>query len=147
VSKGEIVRIVILEDTSSLLEVLTQVFTERGIEVVGSADSHDGALRVVERTTPDVVVVDISLPPDHTDEGLGVAEAIRSRHPSVGLLVLSTRAEPVYVQRLARLRPARGVGYLLKERLGAPDMLVTAVTRVHAGEVVIDPFIIGPSPG
>ncbi|MER6950828.1 response regulator transcription factor [Nonomuraea sp. NPDC000554] len=137
-------RIVIVEGTPSLRDALVQLFTERGIEVAGTAADHVEGLREVGRVLPDVVVIDLRLPPDHTDEGLGMAEAIRSRHPAVGLLVLSSRAEAGYVHRLVGLRPPGSAGYVLKERLGDPDGLVTALRRVHAGEIVIDPFIGWP---
>lgn len=138
-------RIVIVEGTPSLRDALVRLFTDRGIEVVDTAADRAEGLRAVERAGPDVVVIDLRLPPDHTDEGLGMAEAIRSRHPAVGLLVLSSRAEAGYVHRLVGLRPPGGVGYVLKERLGDPDGLVAALRRVHAGEIVIDPFIGYPT--
>ncbi|MEV0197583.1 response regulator transcription factor [Nonomuraea sp. NPDC050691] len=137
-------RIVVVEGTPSLREALVRLFAERGIEVVGTAAGHLEGLNEVERTRPDVVVIDVSLPPDHTDEGLGTARAIRSRHPAVGLLVLSSRTEAGYVHRLVSLRPPGSAGYVLKERLGDPDDLVAALRRVHAGEIVIDPHIGWP---
>ncbi|MEZ0077413.1 response regulator transcription factor [Planotetraspora sp. GP83] len=137
-------RVVIVESTPSLRDALVQLLSERGVEVIGTAADAAEGLRAVAATTPDVVIIDVRLPPDHTDEGLGTAEAIRARHPTIGLVVLSTRAEPAYAHRLVSLRPPGSVGYIIKERLGDPDALTAALHRVHTGEVVIDPYVSWP---
>ncbi|MFI9821050.1 response regulator [Streptomyces sp. NPDC052013] len=138
-------RVVVVEGTPSLMDALVRALTERGIEVAGTASGHRDGLSEVARLSPDVVVVDIHLPPGHTDEGMGVAQAIGAGHPGVGLLVLSSRAETGYVHGVVGLRPSGGVGYVLKERLGDPDAFVRTLRRVQAGETVIDPLV--PWPG
>lgn len=89
---------------------------------------------------PDVALLDIRLPPDFTDEGLRLAETLRQRFPAVGLLILSSYAEVAYAERLLNL--GEGVGYLLKERVGNVREVVDAITRVAAGGVVIDPYVV-----
>ncbi|MFF7358525.1 MULTISPECIES: response regulator [Streptomyces] len=132
-------RVVIVEGTPSLRDALVRLLTERGIEVVGTAVDHDECLCEVARLSPDVVVVDIHLPPDHLDEGLRTVQAIRTRHPEVGILVLSSRAEAGFVHRLVGLSPSGSIGCTLKERLGDPDTLVAALRHVYAGDTDVDP--------
>jgi DNA-binding NarL/FixJ family response regulator len=111
--------------------------------VVGRARDGAGALQEVDAGAPDVTLLDIRLPPDYTDEGIRTAEAIRARYPDVGLLVLSSFAELSFAERLLNLDDSsRAVGYLLKDRVGNLTQLVDAMTRVAAGEVVIDSSII-----
>ena len=95
----------------------------------------------MRRTEPDVAVVDIKMPPTHTDEGLQAAQRIREEHPGVGVLVLSQYLESSYAMRLLETHPEQ-VGYLLKERIFAASVLLDAVRRVHEGETVIDPTIV-----
>jgi DNA-binding NarL/FixJ family response regulator len=90
---------------------------------------------------PDVAVVDIKMPPTHSDEGLRAAQRIRDDHPDVGVLVLSQYLESSYAMRLLETHPEK-VGYLLKERIFAASVLLDAVRRVHEGETVIDPTIV-----
>lgn len=140
-------RVVIVEGTPSLRDALVRVLTGRGIEVAGTAACHADGLREVARLSPDVVVIDIHLPPGHTDEGLDMARAIRAGQPGVGLLLLSSRAEAGNLHRLVSLPSSGGIGCVLKERLGDPDSLVSTLRRVHAGETVIGPLTDCPGDG
>lgn len=134
-------RIMIAEDSGLLRQLLVEMLTRRGFDVTGQARTKDELLTLVEAAPPDVVILDIRLPPDHRDEGLQAASEIRARHPNVGLLVLSHYAETSYAMRLLE-NGARGVGYLVKDRVQDSDRLVDAVRRVAAGETAIDPEVV-----
>jgi len=134
-------RVMIAEDSGLLRQLLAELLTRHGLEVTGQAASGDDLLRLVEGAPPDVVVLDIRLPPGYHDEGLRAASEIRARHPRVGLLVLSHYAETSYAMRLLK-GGARGVGYLVKDRVQDADRLVDAIRRVAAGEAVIDPEVV-----
>jgi len=95
----------------------------------------------VRLTHPDVAIIDIRMPPNHSDEGLLAAQAIRAEHPAVGVLVLSQYIEPSYAMRLIEDHPER-VGYLLKERVFDVALLLDALRRITDGETVIDPTIV-----
>ena len=112
-----------------------------GVDVVAQADDADGLLRAVTRWNPDVAVIDIKMPPTHTDEGLIAAQRIRDEQPDVAVLVLSQYLEPSYAMRLLERHPEK-VGYLLKERIFAAAVLVDALRRVCDGETVVDPTIV-----
>lgn len=136
-------RVGIVEDQPLLQDVLAAGLTGRGVTVVGRARDAAGALHFVAHTPPDVLLLDIRLPPTYSDEGLAIAEAVRSRNPAVGLLVLSSYAEVSFAQRLLSMQDdSRAVGYLLKERVGDLDELVEAIRRIADGEVVIDRQLI-----
>ena len=105
------------------------------------AEDAEALVREVNRTQPDVALVDIRMPPTHTDEGLVAAQAIRAKHPDVGVLVLSQYVEPSYALRLIQDHPER-VGYLLKERVFDIATVVDALRRIVDGETVIDPTIV-----
>lgn len=136
-------RIAIVEDQPLLCGVLAEVLTSRGLHVVGTAGDAAAALRLAERLSPEVMLLDIRLPPTFLDEGLRVAEEARRRHPGIALLVLSSHAEVAFAQRLLSMEAdTRSVGYLLKDRVGEVAELVAAVRRVAAGEVVIDRHLI-----
>jgi DNA-binding NarL/FixJ family response regulator len=134
-------RVVIAEDEVLLREGLDRLLTEAGFEVVGSVGSGDELIRKVGLTDPDVAIVDIKMPPTHTDEGLVAAERIRESHPRVGVLVLSHYLESRYAMRLLEQHPA-GAGYLLKERVSDLAVLTDALQRLHEGECVLDPTIV-----
>jgi DNA-binding NarL/FixJ family response regulator len=121
--------------------MLAEALTARGCEVVGEAGTPDELLHLVDTGPPDVVVVDIRMPPTHRDEGLRAIEQIRARHSAVGVLVLSHYAETGYAIRLLQCAP-RAVGYLVKDRVQDTDRLFDALRRVAAGEVVVDPDVI-----
>ncbi|MGB2568577.1 MULTISPECIES: response regulator transcription factor [Micromonospora] len=136
-------RIGIVEDQPLLRTALAEVLSARGMAVVGVAGDPAEALRLGDRERPDVMLLDIRLPPTFVDEGLQIAEAMRRRHPTVGLLVLSSHAEVAFAQRLLSMEEdTRGVGYLLKERVGEVAELADAVRRVAGGEVIVDRCLI-----
>ena len=132
----------IAEDSGLLREMLAELLSRHGFEVTGQAATTDDLLRLVDQRPPDAVILDIRLPPGQSDEGLRAASAIRARHPAVGLLVLSHYAETSYAVRLLE-NGARGVGYLVKDRVQDTDRLLDAIRRVADGEVVIDPEVVG----
>jgi serine/threonine-protein kinase len=134
-------RIVIADDEVLLREGLDRLLTEAGFEVVGKAATPDELHRRVELTRPDVAIVDIKMPPTHTDEGLVAAQALRGSHPTVGILVLSHYLASRYAMRLLEQHPG-GVGYLLKERVSDVAVLTDALWRIHQGECVLDPTIV-----
>jgi DNA-binding NarL/FixJ family response regulator len=135
------VRVIIADDETLLREGLSRLLVEAGFEVAGKARDGDELLALVERRRPQLVVVDIKMPPTHTDEGLVAAQAIGQRHPNIGVLVLSHYLEPRYAMRLLEQHPAR-VGYLLKERVADVAVLVDSLRRIGDGECVIDPTIV-----
>ena len=134
-------RVVIAEDGVLLREGLAQLLTARGFEVVGSCDTADRLLLLVRSYSPDVAIVDIRLPPTHTDEGLRAALEIRAHHPTVGVLVLSQYVEVGLAMKLLA-DSAEGVGYLLKNRINNLKEFLAAVRRVADGGSAIDPIII-----
>jgi DNA-binding NarL/FixJ family response regulator len=134
-------RIVIADDELLLREGLERLLTEAGHNVVGKVGTADELLRTVRLTSPDVAIVDIKMPPTHTDEGIAAAQQIRSTHPDTAVLVLSHYLESRYALRLMEQHPG-GVGYLLKERVSDVALLTDALARLHEGESVIDPTIV-----
>jgi DNA-binding NarL/FixJ family response regulator len=135
------VRVVIADDTALVRDGLALLLAENGVEVVAMVSDAQALLASVGEHQPDVALVDIRMPPTHTDEGLRAAQAIRAGHPQVAVLVLSQHLEPSYAQRLIEDNPAC-VCYLLKERVGRIDQLLDALTRVARGECVVDPAIV-----
>jgi DNA-binding NarL/FixJ family response regulator len=135
------VRLVIADDAILVREGLARVLTASGFDVVGEASDATALLALVESERPDVAIVDIRMPPTHTDEGLSAAATIREHHPDVGVLVLSQYLEPQYAMRLVEHTPS-SVGYLLKERVGRIDELTDAIRRVAAGECVVDRKVV-----
>jgi DNA-binding NarL/FixJ family response regulator len=134
-------RIVLADDAVLLREAIAAGLAAAGFEVVGQAADMEGLLREVDRTLPDVVVVDVRMPPSHTTEGLEAAREIRRRHPGMPILVLSQYIETRYAVELVRDDPG-GLGYLLKDRVARLDDLTDAVRRVAAGGTVIDPEVV-----
>jgi DNA-binding NarL/FixJ family response regulator len=135
------VRIVIADDETLLREGIASLLTGAGMEVVGKAGTAEELLRRVELGRPDVAIVDIRMPPTHTDEGLVAAGQIRDAHAGVGVLVLSHYVESRYAMRLLEEHPERS-GYLLKERVSDVAVLIDALERIHEGECVLDPTIV-----
>jgi len=131
------VRTVIADDTALLRQGLARLLAEAGIDVCGEAGDGESLLQLVEREQPDVAIVDIRMPPTHSDEGLVAAAVIRTRFPHVGVLVLSQYVEPAYALRLVSDQQG-GCGYLLKDRVTNAAELVDALERVAAGELVVD---------
>jgi DNA-binding NarL/FixJ family response regulator len=135
------VRVVIADDEALLREGLARLLADAGVDVVGKVETPDELLRKIELTRPDAAVVDIRMPPTHTDEGLVAAQRIRREHPSVGVLVLSHHLESHYAMRLLEEHPGH-TGYLLKDRVKDVVILRDALERVAAGECVLDPTIV-----
>src|SRR3954452_15351538 len=134
-------RVVVAEDTMLTREGLVRLLEDAGVEVVEQVEDGDALLRKVAATKPDVAIVDIRMPPTHTDEGLVAAQRIRTQHPAIGVLVLSQYVEPSYAMRLLEEHPEK-VGYLLKDRVFDIAVLVDALRRIDEGETVIDPTIV-----
>jgi DNA-binding NarL/FixJ family response regulator len=134
-------RVVVADDAVILREGLARLLVEAGFEVVGQAADAKELLERIEATTPDVAIVDIRMPPSHTDEGLRAAAAIRERHPAVGILVLSQYARPSYAIELLS-NGTEGVGYLLKDRVSDLEELASSVRRVGEGGSVLDPSVV-----
>ncbi|MFD9822891.1 response regulator [Streptomyces violascens] len=134
-------RVVIAEDAAVLRELLAQMLTMRGHEVAASV-ADAGALRAaVAEHAPDIAVVDIRMPPTHTDDGLRAAIDIRERHPGTGVLLFSQYVETKYATRLLAQGSA-GVGYLLKERVANVAAFTDALERVAAGGTALDPEVV-----
>lgn len=134
-------RIVLADDAVLLREAIAAGLAAAGFEVVGQAADLEGLLREVDRSLPDLVIVDVRMPPSHTTEGLEAAVEIRRRHPGMPILVLSQYIETRYAVELVREDPG-GIGYLLKDRVTRLDDLTDAVRRVAAGGTVIDPEVV-----
>jgi DNA-binding NarL/FixJ family response regulator len=134
-------RVIVAEDTMLTRAGIVAVLLDAGIEVVAQVGDPDALLREVSLDPPDVAVIDIRMPPSHTDEGLEAAERIRREFPEVGVLVLSQYVEPTYAMRLLQESP-EGVGYLLKDRVFDGALLVDALRRIDDGETVVDPTIV-----
>jgi len=134
-------RVVVAEDVMLTREGITRLLTDAGVDVVGEAGDAAALLRAVRATQPDAAIVDIRMPPTHTDEGLVAAQQIRAEHPGTGVLILSQYIEPRYAMRLLEEHPER-VGYLLKERVFDVANLIDALRRLADGETVVDPTII-----
>ncbi len=132
-------RVVIADDEMLLREGLGRLLTDAGVEVAGKAANVAELMRAVR--LGDVAIVDIRMPPTHTEEGLVAAQEIRAEHPDVGVLVLSHHLESIYAMRLLEEHPQR-VGYLLKERVSNIAVLADALQRISEGECVIDPTIV-----
>ena len=134
-------RVVLADDSLLLREGVERLLTEAGFEVAGSSGTAEDLLRHVGLYKPDVAVVDIRMPPTHTDEGLRAAQQIRERYPGVGVLVLSQYVEPAYAMELLA-DSAEGVGYLLKDRVSDLEEFAAAVRRVGEGGSALDPAIV-----
>lgn len=134
-------RVVLADDAVLFREALAGVLAAAGLEVVGQAGDADSLLRLVDEVAPDVAVVDVRMPPTHTTEGLDAAIRVRETHPAIGLLILSQDVETRHVIRLLRDTP-RGVGYLLKDRVGNLAEFLDALRRVGAGGSVVDPEVV-----
>ena len=134
-------RVVIADDAPLIREGVASLLTENGIEVVQQVGDAEALLTSVRDLRPDVALIDIRMPPTHTDEGLRAAREIRAGYPDIAVLVLSQHLEPEYALRLVEEKPA-GAGYLLKERVGRVEQLLDAIERVAAGECVVDRAVV-----
>ena len=134
-------RVVVADDIMLIRSGVARLLSDAGVEVVGEAGDAETLLRLVALERPDVAVVDIRMPPTHTDEGLTAARRIREGWPETAVVVLSQYLEPRYAQRLLADQPGY-LGYLLKERVSDIAVLIDAMHRVSEGECVLDPTIV-----
>ena len=134
-------RVVIAEDAAMMREGLTRLLIDRGHEVCAAVADGDGLLAAVTEHRPDVAVVDIRMPPTHTDEGLRAALELRDRYPGTGVLVFSQYIETRYAAELLA-GGAAGVGYLLKDRVADVAEFADALARVAAGGTALDPEVV-----
>jgi len=134
-------RVVLADDSVLLREGVARLLEEAGLDVVAQAGDADDLLRKVGAHKPDVAIVDVKMPPTHTDEGLRAAAEIRERHPEVGVLVLSQYLEEGYALDLLSSSAER-MGYLLKDRVADLDRFVDAVRRVGEGGSALDPEVV-----
>ena len=134
-------RVVVADDSVLLREGLVRVLTEAGVDVVGSYGDADSMLAQREALHPDLIVLDVRMPPTYRDEGVRAAIRAREVQPDVGILLLSQYVEVAYAQEL--LSSGRGgVGYLLKDRVASLAQLQDAVERIAAGGTVLDPEVV-----
>jgi DNA-binding NarL/FixJ family response regulator len=141
VSETAHIRVVVGEDQPLVREGIVRVLEEAGLDVVGVAGDAEDLVRKAGAHHPDVVIADIQMPPDLTDDGLRAAQEIRSRQPDVGVVVLSQFLEDRYALDLVGER-AQGVGYLLKHRVGDLALFIDAVRRVARGGSALDPEVV-----
>jgi len=141
VSQPERIRVIVGEDQPFIREGIVHVLQESGFDVVGSTGDAGDLVRMAGAYRPDVVIADIQMPPDRTDDGLRAALAIRAAHPGTGVLVLSQFLEDRYAFDLVA-GGAQGVGYLLKEKVGDMGMFADAVRRIADGGSVLDPDVV-----
>lgn len=134
-------RVIIVEDELLLREGVARLLADAGVDVVATLETAEGLLERLARVRPDVVLMDVRLPPTHRDEGIIAAREIRAAHPETGVLVLSHYIESSYALRLLEDQPER-CGYLLKERVSDVAVLVDALDRIAEGECVVDPTIV-----
>jgi DNA-binding NarL/FixJ family response regulator len=145
------VRVVVADDSVILREGLSRLLTEAGFEVAGQAANGAELIDLVEAERPDVAIVDIRMPPTHTDEGLQAAREVRGRRPETGILVLSQYVRPSYALELLS-DGTEGIGYVLKDRVSDLEELASSVRRVGEGGSVLDPTVVAqlvdrPRPG
>jgi DNA-binding NarL/FixJ family response regulator/class 3 adenylate cyclase len=134
-------RVALSDDTVLLREGVARLLGDAGFEIVAQSGTADDLLRHIAMHKPDVAIVDIRMPPTHTDEGLRAAQEIRARFPGVGVLVLSQYVEPGYAMELLA-ESAEGVGYLLKDRVSDVEEFTAAVRRVGEGGSALDPAVV-----
>jgi DNA-binding NarL/FixJ family response regulator len=135
------VKIVIADDSALLRQGLSRLLTDADCQVVAAVDDAEKLMREVALQQPDAAIVDIKMPPTHTDEGLVAARTIRRDHPGTAVLILSQYLEAEWAMRLITSVP-EGVGYLLKERVSDVAVIVDALRRLVVGECVVDPTIV-----
>jgi len=141
VSSEAPIRVVVGEDQPLMREGIVRVLEDAGLEVVGVAADAEDLIRKARAHCPDIVITDIQMPPDSTDDGLRAAQQIRTSQPGVGVVVLSQFLEDRYVLDLVGDR-AEGVGYLLKDRIGELTLFINAIRRVAAGGAALDPQVV-----
>ena len=134
-------RVIVAEDVMLTRSGIVGLLRDANIDVAAEAGDVVGILGLVERHQPDVAILDIRLPPTHTTEGLVAASQVREAFPQTAVLLLSHHVEPSYAARLLEGQVDR-VGYLLKDRVFHPAILIDALSRLVAGEIVLDPTIV-----
>ncbi len=134
-------RVIIAEDSVLLRAGLTRLLADAGHEIVAAAGDAENLTELVERHAPDIAVLDIRMPPTHTDEGIRAALSIRASHPNTSVLVLSQYVEPEYATELLAGETA-GLGYLLKDRVADVRDFLDAVERVGGGGTALDPEVV-----
>jgi DNA-binding NarL/FixJ family response regulator len=134
-------RVVIADDNLLVRKGIAALLRDSGIEVAAEVDDGDQLLEAVDEHRPDVAIVDIRMPPTHTDEGLRAAQEIRGRHPEVSIVVLSQHVEYGVATRVLAEHPAR-LGYLLKDRVTDIDDFVGTLRRVTLGGTALDPQVV-----
>jgi DNA-binding NarL/FixJ family response regulator len=136
------IRVVIAEDSVLLREGIARLLEESGFEVAGQAEDGEGLLRKVGAHKPDVAIIDVRMPPTHTDEGLRAAHRIRAEYPGTAVLLLSQYVEEAYAFELLS-ESTESTGYLLKDRIADIGTFTDAVLRVAAGGSALDPEVVG----
>jgi len=136
------VRVVLADDTWLIREGLARLLTAGGHQVVGRAARAEEIAPLVAASVPDIAILDIKMPPSHTDEGLQVAAALRAGHPELPILLLSQYVEPAYATALLTLVDDRRCGYLLKDSVLDAGHLDDALHRLRCGQVVLDPAVV-----
>jgi DNA-binding NarL/FixJ family response regulator len=131
-------RVIVVEDQALLRDGLTRLFTDKGHEVVGSSGDADRLDQLVEATAPDLVVLDIRMPPTFSDEGATAARTLKATHPNIGVLLLSQHVDKSVVDLVAH----PGFGYLLKDRVFEVDEFLDAAERVAGGGSALDPKVV-----
>src|ERR687894_1819229 len=134
-------RVVVADDSVLLREGLCRLLEESGFEVVGQAGDAEDLMRKVGAHKPDIAVVDVRMPPTHTDEGLRAAHRIRAEHPGTAVLVLSQYVDEAYALELLS-ESTESTGYLLKDRVADVEAFTDAVRRVAAGGSALDPEVV-----
>lgn len=132
----------IAEDVALLREGLAAILERAGHDVLAAVGDADALLAYVEHAKPDLVVTDIRMPPDFSDEGLRAAVAVRAAHPEIAIMVLSAYIADAYLADLLDNAPGGGIGYLLKDRVGHVREFLDSIDRVAAGETVVDPEVV-----
>jgi DNA-binding NarL/FixJ family response regulator len=135
------VRVVIADDSLLLREGIAAMLRRAGCEIVAEAGTADELLQAVDEHLPDVAVVDVRMPPTHTDEGIRAAQEIRASHPGVGIVILSQQVEAGVAMSLLAETPA-GLGYLLKDRVTELDDLAGTLRRIASGGSALDPAVV-----
>lgn len=134
-------RVVIADDAVLVRRGIAALLTDAGVDVVGQAGDAGELLAVVRETIPDVAVIDIRMPPTHSDEGIRAADGLRREFPGMGMLLLSQYVDVDFAVRILDQREAH-TGYLLKERVATVAELIDALDRVHHGGTVVDPTLV-----
>jgi DNA-binding NarL/FixJ family response regulator len=134
-------RVVIADDSLLVREGIVSLLRRAGFDVVAEASTGDEAVALVDEHQPEIAIVDIRMPPTHTDEGLRAAHEIRARHPQIGIVILSSHVEVGIAMRLLAETP-EGLGYLLKDRVTAIEDFTSTLRRVAAGGSALDPKVI-----